>query len=183
MSENKAPLPQASNLPSAASNIPAALRERMEQSNPANAPAKAPAKRVPLGLPTLKLSVPEIPGYFCHWSRGTQQRLERAIGAGYQFVNRDEVSLNHAGLANGDEQDGNSDLGSRVSVGDQDGIRLYLMKLPAELWREDEQLIEAKHEEIAAQLRGERGLPQPGADTSNRYSRGESRNLFTPRKA
>lgn len=150
--------------------------------NPANAPERAARRRIPLGLPTLKLSVPEIPGQILYWFRGTDQRMQQAYDAGYVHVKRGEVVTNHAGLANGYEADGNSDMGSKVSVGDSDGTRLFLMKISRELWNEDELAIEAKHEAIAAQLRGDKGIPQPGDDPSKRYSRGESRNLFTPRR-
>lgn len=162
----------------------AAASSEAAKINPANAPEKAPRKRIPMALPTLKLSVPAIPGYHTYWFRGTPQRIEQAQNAGYEFVKRDEVLLNHAGLANSYEADGNSDLGSQVSVGDVDGTRLYLMKIRLELWQEDEAQIEEHHEAIAAQIRGDKGIPAPGAnaqDVKNIYSRGESRNLFTPR--
>lgn len=150
--------------------------------NPANAPERAARKRIPLGLPTLKLSVPEIPGYVLYWFRGTAQRMQQAYDAGYVHVKRDEVLTNHSGLANDYESDGNSDLGSNVSVGEADGTRLYLMKIQTALWLEDEVAVEANHEKIAAQLRGDKGLPAEGADPSKTYSRGESRNLFTPKR-
>ncbi len=152
--------------------------------NPANASAKAPSRRIPLSVPTLKLTVPEIPGYVCHWFRGTEARIQQALAAGYTFTDRGQVELNHHGLANDYQSDGNSDLGSRVSTpsGD-DGSRLYLMKLPRELWEEDGQILADKHESIAAQLRNDQGLELPaGFDKSRRYSRGESRNLFQPRR-
>lgn len=159
-----------------------------QAANPANSAEKAPRQRIPLGLPTLKLNVPEIPGYVCYWFRGTPHRLQQALQAGYTFVERDEVHLNHHGLANDYESDGNSDMGTRVSVASGDGNeasnnRLYLMKIPKDLWQEDERMIEEKHEQLAAQLRGSTGLPAQGADPSKNYSRGESRNLFTPRRA
>lgn len=161
----------------------------MAAANPANAPERAPRQRIPMALPTLKLSVPDIPGYKCYWFRGSSNRLQQAIAAGYEFVERGEVELNGYGLANSYDVDGNTDMGSRVSVASGDGSdgtnsqRLYLMKIRAELWEEDERAVEAKHESIAAQMRGDKGLPAPGGDTSNRYSRGENRNLFTPRRA
>ena len=167
------------NLPNLAT--PRAAQD-MDQANPANPPEKAARKRIPLGLPTLKLSVPEIPGHVLYWFRGTEQRMQQAYDAGYTPVKRNEVLLNHAGLATGYATDGNSDLGTNVSVGDADGIRMHLMKITKELWAEDEAQIEAHHESIASQLRGDKGIPAPGSDPSKNYSRGESRNLFTPRR-
>ena len=161
----------------------------MAAANPANTPERAPRQRIPMALPTLKLSVPEIPGYVCYWFRGAPGRIQQAINAGYEFVERGEVELNNPGLANSYDVDGNTDMGSRVSVATGDGSegpqnpRLYLMKIRRELWEEDEQAVAAKHESIAAQMRGDKGLPAPGGDTSNRYSRGDQRNIFTPRRA
>lgn len=157
------------------------------KANPANVPAKAPAKRIPMALPTLKLAIPEIPGHVCHWFRGNPQRIQQALNAGYVFVNRDEVEVNSVGLANDYLGDGNTDLGSRVSVsageGEGTGAMLYLMKIKKELWEEDELGVAEQHEQIAAQLRGDKGFSRGGDDTSHRYSRGENRNMFTPRRS
>ena len=161
----------------------------MTAANPANPPEKAPRKRIPMALPTLKLSVPEIPGYKSYWFRGAPGRIQQALAAGYEFVERDEVELNNYGLANSYDTDGNTDMGTRVSVATGDGSdgpqnsRLYLMKIKEELWEEDEAEVAKKHEGIAAQMRGDKGFAAAGADTTNRYSRGENRNLFTPRRA
>lgn len=161
----------------------------MQASNPANVPEKKVAKRVPLSVPTLKLAVPEIPGYVCYWFRGTSQRLQQARRAGYEFVERDEVALNETGFANGFDDDGNSDLGTRVSVSAGDsgaedgGIRLYLMKVRKEFWDEDRQLMEDKQAAIAGQLRGDKAPTEAGMDSSNRYTRGEQkRHMFQPRR-
>lgn len=157
--------------------------------NPSNPPAKSAGRRIPMALPTLKLAVPEIPGYVCHWFRGTGQRLQQALNAGYVFVERDELVLQGFGLATSYDVDGNTDLGTRVSVAaggdDQAGQagRLYLMKIKKELWLEDEELVFEKHEQIAGQLRGDKGITEPGMDASQRYTRGENRNMFTPRRA
>lgn len=161
--------------------------EQIAKVNPANAPAKAPERRIPMALPTLKLAMPEIPGHVCHWFRGNPQRIQQALQAGYTFVSRDEVQVNSYGLANDYQGDGNTDLGSRVSVsageGEGTGALLYLMKIKKELWNEDELGVAERHEQIAAQLRGDKGFSKGGDDTSHRYSRGENRNMFTPRRS
>lgn len=161
--------------------------EQINKVNPANAPEKAPAKRIPMALPTLKLAMPEIPGHVCHWFRGNPQRIQQALQAGYTFVTRDEVQVNSYGLANDYNGDGNTDLGSRVSQsageGEGTGALLYLMKIKKELWDEDELGVSERHEQIAAQLRGDKGFSKGGDDTSHRYSRGENRNMFTPRRS
>jgi hypothetical protein len=165
-----------------------ALAASMQKSNPANPPEKAPRQRIPMALPTLKLAIPEVPGYVLHWFRGNSQRINQAIQAGYEFVERGEVEVNGVGLANSYESDGNTDLGTRVSVSagsegdDGNTSRLYLMKIKQEHWNEDELAVQANHEQIAAQLRGDKGFAQGGQDTSNSYSRGENRNMFQPRR-
>ena len=157
--------------------------------NPANPPAKAVARRIPMALPTLKLAVPEIPGYVLYWFRGTGQRIQQALNAGYTFVERDELVLNGGGLATSYDVDGNTDLGSRVSVaaGGDDATgqssRLYLMKIKQELWDQDQGMVEERHEQIAGQLRGDKGFTEGGMDGSHRYSKGENRNMFTPRRS
>jgi hypothetical protein len=157
--------------------------------NPANPPAKSVGRRIPMALPTLKLAVPELPGYVLYWFRGTGQRIQQALNAGYAFVERDELTLNGHGLANSYDADGNTDLGTRVSqaAGGDDSAgqagRLYLMKIKKELWDEDELLVAERHEQIAGQLRGDKGFSEGGMDSSQRYSRGENRNMFTPRRS
>jgi hypothetical protein len=166
----------------------------MASSNPANPVEKTTAKRVPMSLPSLKLEVPEIPGYVCYWFRGTTQRLQQAQRAGYEYVEAGEIELNSVGMANDSLGDGNTDMGTRVSVsagggdvegsqGVAQGVRLYLMKIKKELWDADQVAIDERHEQIAAQLRGDKGFAERGADTQNRYSRGENRNMFQPRRA
>lgn len=155
----------------------------MQQANPSNVPETKTRRRQSLALPTTKLSVPEIPGYVCHWFRGDPVRIRQAQAAGYEFVKRGEVELGALGFANDPEGDGNSDLGTNVSVSSGDADGLFLMKLRKELWEEDEQALFEHHEAIAAQLRGSTGIVKPGLDNEHRYSRGDSsqRNLFIPR--
>lgn len=159
--------------------------------NPANAPEKALPQRtrIPMSLPTQKLAVPEIPGFHCHWMRGEPQRINQALRAGYDWVHPDEVDMNDFGIANGPNDSGNQDLGSRVShVSGRDekgGVQmLYLMKLPEHLWLEDQAVLARQQDNIAAQLRGDKGLVQPGADAEldKRYSRGEQRTMLHPKR-
>lgn len=159
--------------------------------NPANSAVKATeAKtRIPMSLPIQKLAVPDIPGFHLHWMAGNPARISQALKAGYKFVENDEVDLNVAGLADDASKTGNSDLGSRVSVGSGldergDESRLYLMKIEEEFWQEDQKLLEARNEQLAATIRG--GSPDGAGDTSNRYipemARKGVENLFTPKR-
>ena len=113
--------------------------------------AASDRERIPMTLPTQKLQVPEIPGYFLYWFRGEPGRLSRAMRAGYEFVGYDEVELNNFDLAGDLTGPGQTDMGNRVSVPAQDGasedgqyLRLYLMKLKQELRDSDVMQYEEK---------------------------------------
>jgi hypothetical protein len=133
-------------------------------SNPANALEKASAGRgrIPMSVPRQKLQVPDLPGYHLHWMLGTAARLAQAQQAGYTFVGQDELDVTNFDLAGDAEDSGNTDLGTRVSVvaggtsaESVEAVRLYLMKLPLELWEEDQKLIGDRNEQTAATLRGD----------------------------
>lgn len=136
--------------------------------NPANAPLRrvTEGSRIPMSVPQSKLTVPAIPGYYLYWFLG--QNVPRALKAGYEFVDESEADVTNTGLADDANQQGNSDMGSRVSIvagglieGTAEPQRLYLMKLRQE-WRDkDAADLEAVNERIAAAIRG--GQPAPGA--------------------
>ena len=168
----------------AASNTPAPKAE----TNPSNRPEKMTEvrrdNRIPMSLPTMRLQVPEIPGYHLHWMRDDPGRLDQALRAGYVFVEHDEVMLNRVGLANGGMDSGTSDLGSRVSIATGDH-HLFLMKLPQEFWEDDQKTAGEKQEQIASTIRGDKGFAEAGLDASNRYVpkdriKDQAR-LFTPK--
>lgn len=123
--------------------------------NPANQPEKhrEPSTRIPMSVPTLRLAVPEIPGYYCHWFLGPI-RVQRALKAGYEFVESDEVSTTNFDLAGNLSDNGSTDLGSRLSVvggTDEKGApeRLYLMKLKNEYREEDVEANIRRNEKLA----------------------------------
>jgi hypothetical protein len=166
----------------------------VKNSNPANAvERKNPGKdRIPMSIPQRHLEVAEIPGYHSHWFLGS--RVARALRAGYTFVTEDDgVELNNFDLAGDAAANGSSDMGSRFSVpaavgGDSDE-RLYLMKLPSELWEQDQAALEARNEQIASSLRGGRDPGLNGMnphDTSQGYIPGavqqQVANMFTPKR-
>jgi hypothetical protein len=171
------------------------IQERLAQANPSNAPATAKPERtrIPMSVPQQKLAVPEIPGYHLHWMLGRPDRIAQAMRAGYSFVNQGEVDLNTWGLANGEDSNGNTDLGSRISQisglsedGKEAG-RLYLMKLPLELWEQDQATLAQRNERVAATLRGDQGFTEGisgDVDTKNRYVPKDAgnRNLFQPKR-
>lgn len=144
--------------------------------------------RIPMSIPQRHLEVADIPGYHIHWF--LTSRVARALRAGYTFVSEaDGVDINNFDLAGDATANGSSDLGTHFSVpaavgGDSDE-RLYLMKLPLELWESDRELLEQRNEQVAAALRGERGMlegePNP-YDTSNRHKQQMVSNMFTPKR-
>jgi hypothetical protein len=163
--------------------------------NPAERPGRSRAERqrVPMSVPVQKLHVPEIPGYHLHWFRGLPDRILRAQQAGYEFVEHDEVTLNNVDLGGESAASGNTNMGSRVSVvtGDEIGrdnqpVQLILMKLREELWRQDQEAVADRNENVAAALRGGRvgagmaGGEGPG-DIATRYVK-QASNLFTRKR-
>ena len=152
--------------------------------NPANVPAKSTVEktRIPMSLPMLKLSVPELPGYHLHWMRGEPGRLQQAQNGGYSFVELDEIDLTTVGVADSQDSHGSTDLGNRVSlIGGQDGVRMYLMKISLKFWEADEETRAHQQEQLASKIRGDKGLQGPG-DNSNRYGRSENANIFQPKR-
>ncbi len=156
------------------------------KANPANEPVKrlTDVTRVPMDLPTLKLGVPEVPGFYLYWHLG--KNVGRALRAGYVHVVEGEVEIEQAGIATGRSVSGNSDLGTNISVsagnsGDTED-RLYLMKLPNELHEQDMMAKEAVNEEIAIALRAGTLGSEGDPDRNKRYMK-EGQHLFYPKKA
>jgi hypothetical protein len=155
--------------------------------------ARKESKRIPMSIPVARLSVPDIPGYHLHWFSG-ESRVQRALQAGYEFVEEDETTVNDRSAAGGENQD----MGSRVSVfsGDEvdarnQPVRLYLMKLREELWQEDQANYADRSKGMLEALnvgRHDMSNAPTGSDDSHRYAeaqliRGEAnKNVFKPVK-
>ncbi len=158
------------------------------------APAAAERKRIPMSVPVQKLEAPDIPGYHLHWFLGTPDRLQRAFDGGYEFVDERETRINNVSLGGDSTQSGNTDMGSRVSVvsGQEVGkdgqpTRLVLMKIKQEWWDEDQKLVEARNEQVAAALRGGTMGAQQDAPGDSRFryvdkARTVIPDLFTPKR-
>ena len=155
-----------------------------ETVNPANSRVTED-NRIPMSLPQLMLQVPEIEGYVMHWFADRPGRISRALAAGYEFVQPDEVKINNFGLAADLMESGNTDLGTRVSVhggrGENGGSeRLYLMKVRQEWYDKDMTLREEASDKVVQALRqGLTGAEREKlGDAAKRYARDTS-NLFT----
>lgn len=162
-------------------------------SDPTQSPAEVSVResrvternRIPMSVPQPRLAIPAMPGFFLYWHLG--KNVPRALQAGYEFVNQEEVALSHMGISSERES---ADMGTRLSTPagadhfDAEGQpeRLYLMKLRQE-WRDaDLRIKEKRSEETLAALRvGAIGADQ-GQDMSNRYVGEGNRNIFKPPK-
>jgi hypothetical protein len=141
-----------------------------------------------MGLPNLKLAVPDLPGYYLHWHRGANVR--KALKAGYTHVEDYELDIEQTGVANASDISGSSDMGSNISIpaGASDTIsdtnlepeRLYLMKLPWE-WHEKDMMDRTKaNESIAATLRAGLIGAEGDSDRNKRYMKA-GQDLFYPK--
>lgn len=130
----------------------------------------AERKRVPMSVPVSKLAVPDMPGWHLHWFNGTPDRIQRALDAGYTYVEDIEVKPNAVGLGQDSALSGNTDMGSRVSIvagkdigGDGQPVRLVLMKIKQEWWEEDQKLVEQRNDLVADSIKGQTSFTQgPG---------------------
>lgn len=163
-----------------------------KETSPANGkPRVTDRTRVPLATGQQKLAIPAIPGYYLYWMLGKPDMIERAMQAGYTFVNEDEVSPTNHSLGGDAKKSGNSDMGTRVSVlagreigADGQPIRLYLMKLPEEWYQEDQKFKEQKSDAIRkALLQGQVGSENDAnsSDTRARYVGRDNTNMFQPK--
>lgn len=140
--------------------------------------ANSERKRIPMNTPVQRLEVPAIPGYHLHWFTGTPERLQRCLDGGYEFVEEHETSVTSASLGGDSAQSGNTDMGSRVSIvggkelgRDGQPVRLVLMKIRQEYWKEDQQAIEERSMQTAAALCGGAlgSEKEVGRDAGQRY--------------
>lgn len=164
-----------------------------EQQSPANEKLELPKNYKPMSTATLRLEVPNKPGWHRHWFRGTPGRLSRAQQAGYRFVDQGDCDVNNFDLAGDSKSAGSTDLGSRVSVsaGDEGSVegqagRMYLMECPENLFEHSQEILGERLDKIADALKGgmvgagEKG--ETSRDVANRYMKNtKSPSLFTKR--
>lgn len=130
----------------AAAQIPAQTLD--PKVNPAEGaptgPSLAERKRIPMSIPVRRLECPDIPGSHLHWF--VEGNIPRAIQGGYERVLSSEVPLNQKGIGSSSTLSGNSALGDGVEIQHgigQDGrpVKMVLMKIREEWWREDQQVL------------------------------------------
>jgi len=159
----------------------------MSEQNPANdvKVSEIPEGYIPMSAPVQRLQVPEMPGFKLHWFRGEPGRIARAQRAGYRFVDETEVRVNNFDLGGSKDNSGNTDLGTRVSIeaGEDDG-RLYLMKVPQELYDYAQKLLGREVDSVVDALTsGKVGSEndEEASDTANRYVQRKRTKLFKKR--
>lgn len=159
---------------------------KVEALNPANSlPAKfdleaARRSRIPMSARQQRLTTPDLPGWHLHWFNDEEGRVERAVAAGYQFVERGEVLLSPSNFSDGGLGSG-TDMGSRVSqiVGAARGggpLRAYLMKIHEALFAEDQESLQRQVDDIDNSIRYGH-LGETAGD--NRYVKEHERTLRT----
>lgn len=132
-----------------------AIDKTVGTNNPANDKPKLPKGYRPMSGGQRKLEVPELEGYRMYWFRDEPGRINDALRAGYEFVEKDEISLNDFDLAGDGTSDKGSDMGSRVSVSTGEGEgRLILMKCPLEIAAYAQTFADAQVDSVAEALRG-----------------------------
>lgn len=119
--------------------------QNLEGVNPANPDRPAPFRRIPMTGARRKLEVRPIKGYRLYWHRQTD--LEAARDAGYEFVDKAEVSINSRSIGSSSGLGGNTAMGSEVSIVGSKGTgeRLILMKIREEWYQEDKQNLFQEH--------------------------------------
>lgn len=166
----------------------------INETNPANniEHQVIPDDYIPMSAPIQRLQVPKKDGYVRYWFRGDAGRIQRAMQAGYRFVDQNEVKVNNFDLGGDAKKSGSTDLGSRVSIitGDQtfDGqpARLYLMEIPEELYEKGQAYLTQANESVAAALRsgliGSDDVGDSKADKAARYTKSGVPDFLNPLK-
>jgi len=130
--------------------------------NPANDPKvelqRQRPPRIPMSSQRRRLQVADMPGWHLHWFK--EENIPDAMQAYYEFVHRGEVSLNQSGVANRSVEDGNTDLGTNVSIvagKHEDGSpqRLVLMKIREEYFLEDQRDLMKRNAQILEAIFGD----------------------------
>ena len=117
-------------------------------------PFNASRKRLEVVFVDDQMNDPEKRSHIPRWFNDEPGRHDRAVSAGYEFVNSVEV----LGVGDKEVHGGNSDIGSRVSriVGKAEGgepVRATLMKIKREWYDEDQAAKESQNALIDNALR------------------------------
>lgn len=123
---------------------------------------KGRRKRVPLGVPRMKLTAQNIPeDKQARWINDKPGRIADALRGSYQFLNKDGIVVGTG------YEDENEDIGSRVSrvVGKEDDgtpIIAYLMVIDKDLYEEDQAEKMKQVDMVDEAIKGGDFLNKPG---------------------
>lgn len=130
--------------------------------------SKTHRARVPFSANRKRLQVDEkFEGFVTRWFNDQDDRIQRALAAGYEFVDRDDVRQ----VGDKDVANGNTDMNSKVSrvvgrTAENQPIRAFLMKIRKEWYEADK----AKKEETNRLVDDAvRAGTVGGADIKNQY--------------
>jgi len=102
--------------------------------------ADARKKRVPLGVPRLRLAVTGRQGYNRRWVNDKGSRIGQALEGGYNLVPKDGADFKDVDAANRNESLGNA----ICKTVNSDGSKAYLMEISTAMYNSD-QLAKAKN--------------------------------------
>lgn len=123
---------------------------------------KVRRKRVPLGVPRMKLTAQNIPeGKQARWINDKPGRISDALRGSYQFLNKDGIVVGTG------YEDENEDMGSRVSrvVGKEDDgtpITAYLMVIDKDIYEKDQTEKMKQVDMVDEAIKGGDFLKNPG---------------------
>lgn len=130
--------------------------------------SKTHRARVPFSANRKRLQIDEkFDGFVTRWFNDQDDRIQRALAAGYEFVDRDDVKQ----VGDKDVANGNTDMNSKVSrvvgrTAESQQIRAFLMKIRKEWYDADK----AKKEETNRLVdEAVRAGTVGGADIKNQY--------------
>lgn len=120
------------------------------------------SKRVPLGVPRMKLTAQNIPeDKQARWINDKAGRLSDALRGSYEFINKEGIVVGTG------YEDENEDMGSRVSrvVGHEDDgtpIVAYLMVIDKDLYEKDQAKKMEQVDMVDTAIKGGEFLEKPG---------------------
>jgi hypothetical protein len=132
--------------------------------------SKTHRERTPFSANRTRLSVKlKEKGFVHRWFNDQDDRVQRALDAGYDFVTPDEIGR----VGDKEVHGGNSDLNSKVSkvvgrTAESQPIRAFLLKIREEWFKEDQAKKEATNRLVDEAVRsGKAG----GASVENQYGK------------
>jgi hypothetical protein len=105
-----------------------------------------------------RLKVPDMPGYRLYWFK--DDNVPKALAAYYEPVKDHEINVPHNSIGSSEDVSGNTDLGTNVSMiagsnAAGQPVRLNLMKLPLQYYKEDQQKVEQRNQSVMEAIFGE----------------------------